>query len=281
MSKLPILSWLLLFVFKITPAFSATYTMNELVATPLDVPDTINSVVWDNTDTGYPDDDDKQTVSIGFPFQFADTVYNDVTIFTNGILKFGAIERMHRDYRNEALDSNEGDRFIAVYWDDVKEASGSSVTYGNSGSAPNRKFIVTWDNVKAFSNSLRYDFQVVLYENGDVRFRYDNNTANGESATIGLEVDDSDFVQYSYNQISVEVSFDLLFRNSLLALPQPLAQYRLDEISWDGSIDEVKDSSLNGLHGRSYSGASSAADSPAVGTTIGTCNYGEFDGANG
>ncbi|MEH6448594.1 MAG: LamG domain-containing protein [Oleispira sp.] len=271
----------ILLIFKFNVALSATYNMTELVATPLDVPDIVNTIVWDNTDTNYPDDDDKLLVNIGFPFQFAETTYTELTIFTNGILKFGNDENMHRDYRNEALDTNEGDRFIAVYWDDVEEAVGSSVTYGMSGAAPNRKFIVNWENVKAFSSTLRYDFQVVLYENGDVRYRYDNNTANGESATIGIEVDDNDFVQYSYNQVSVEVSFDLLFRNLLLTLPTPIAQYRLDEISWDGSIDGVKDSSLNTLHGQSFLGANTSDTTPALGSTIGTCNYGEFDGSNG
>jgi MSHA biogenesis protein MshQ len=258
----------------------ASYSMTELEATALDVPDSINTVVWDNTDTGYPDDDDKQTVAIGFPFQFDNTLYNNVTILTNGILKFGAIERMHRDYRNEELDTNEGDRFIAVYWDDLVDDASSSVTYGNSGTAPDRKFIVNWTNVRAYSNNLRYDFQVVLYENGDIRYRYNNNTANGQSATIGLEIDDTDFVQYSYNQVSVEVSFDLLFRNLLLTLPDPIVQYRLDEVSWDGSAGEVIDSTLNNLHGRSYSGADTDNTTPALGSTIGTCNYGVFDGSN-
>ena len=92
----------------------ASYTMTELVGTPLDIPNTVNTVIWDNTDTGYPNDDDKQTVAIGFPFQFDNTIYNNVTIFTNGILKFGAIERMHRDFRNEALATDEGNQFIAV-----------------------------------------------------------------------------------------------------------------------------------------------------------------------
>ena len=266
--------------FFINSSSHASYSMTELEATALDVPDTVNAVVWDNTDTGYPDDDDKQTVSIGFPFQFDTVQYNDVTILTNGILKFGAVERMHRDYRNEELDSNEGDRFIAVYWDDLVDDASSSVTYGSSGSAPDRKFIVNWTNVKAYSNNLRYDFQVVLYENGDIRYRYNNNTSNGESATIGLEINDSDFIQYSYNQISVAVSFDLLFRNLLLTLPSPVAQYRFDEISWDSSLDEVVDSTLNNLHGRSFSGANTDNTLPALGTTIGTCNYGTFDGTN-
>lgn len=258
----------------------ASYTMTELEGTALDVPDTINTVVWENTDTSYPNDDDKQTVAIGFPFQFDNTIYNNVTIFTNGILKFGAIERMHRDYTNEALATDEGNRFIAVYWDDLVDDASSSVTYGVLGSSPNRKFVANWTNVRAYSNNLRYDFQVVLYENGDIRYRYNNNTSNGQSATIGLEIDDSDFVEYSYNSVSVEVSFDLLFRNQLLALPAPLLQYRLDEVSWDGSIGEVVDSSLNSLHGRSFLGANTANLSPALGSNIGTCNYGEFDGNN-
>ncbi|NRA24198.1 MAG: hypothetical protein HRU08_06920, partial [Oleispira sp.] len=163
---------LFLLSFALASPAQASYTMTELVATPLDVPDTVNDVVWDNTDTAYPNDDDKQTVNIGFPFQFDNIIYNDVTILTNGILKFGAVERMHRDWKNEALDTDEGDRIIAVYWDDLVEDGSASVTYGNLGAAPNRQFVVNWTNVRAYSNNLRYDFQVVLYENGDIRYRY-------------------------------------------------------------------------------------------------------------
>ena len=259
---------------------NASYTMTELEGTPLETPDVINTVVWENTDTNYPDDDDKQTVAIGFPFQFDNIIYNDLTIFTNGIIKFGATERMHRDYTNSSLATNQGDRFIAIYWDDLVDDGSSSVTYGTLGSAPNRKFIANWTNVRAYSNNLRYDFQVVLYENGDIRYRYNNNTSNGESATIGLEIDDSDFIEYSYNTVSVEVSFDLFFRNQLLALPKPVLQYRLDEVSWDGSVNEVADSSINGLNGRSYQGANTSNVDPALGANVGTCNYGEFDGDN-
>lgn len=259
----------------------AGYVMTELEGTPLDVPSPINTVVWDNTDTNYNDDDDKQTVPIGFPFQFDDTIYNNVTILTNGILKFGDVERMHRDYINESLPTDEGDNFIAIYWDDLVDDDQSTVTYGNLGVSPNRRFIANWTNVRAYSNnSNRYDFQVVLYENGDIRYRYNNNTSNGASATIGLEIDDGDFIQYSFNAISVEVSFDLLFRNELLSLPSPLLHYRLDEASWDGSADEVLDSSLNNLHGRSFLGANTSDADPAVGTSIGTCHYGVFDGVN-
>lgn len=272
--------FILLFLLFSSTYLHAGYVMTELEATDLDVPDVSNTVTWDNTDTNYPDDDDKETVAIGFPFQFDDTTYNDATILTNGIIKFGDIERMHRDYINEGLDTNEGDRIIAIYWDDLVDDDLSSVTYGNSGSSPNRKFIVNWTNVRAYSNDLRYDFQVVLYENGDIRYRYNNNTSNGESATIGLEIDDSDFIEYSYNTISVEVSFDLLFRNELLSLPSSFLEYRFDETSWNGDPNEVIDSSLNNLDGESFLGAYVSDESPALGTSIGTCNYGAFDGVD-
>jgi MSHA biogenesis protein MshQ len=254
--------------------------MTELEGTALDIPDDITIINWDNLDTNYPDDDDKALVPIGFPFQFDNIEYNNVTVFTNGILKFLPTERMHRDYINESLPTNEGDGFIAIYWDDLVDDDDSSVTYGNLGTAPNRKFVVNWTNVRSYSLNLRYDFQVVLYENGDIRYRYNNNISNGESATIGLEIDDSDFIQYSFNASSVEVSFDLLFRNQLLALPAPFLQYRLDEVSWDSSTNDVVDSSLNSLDGRSFLGANTSSLLPAVGSNIGTCNYGSFDGVD-
>ena len=259
---------------------SASYTMTELEGTPWEVPDTVNTVVWDNLDTNFPNDDDKQTIVLDFPFQFDSVSYPALTIFTNGIIKFLPTDRMHRVYTNEQLPTNKGDEFIAVYWDDLVDDESSSVTYGTSGVAPNRRFIVSWNNVESYFGNLRYDFQVVLYENGDIRYRYNNNTSNGESATIGLEINDTDFIQYSYDSVSVEVSFDLFFRNELLALPEPIAQYRFDETSWDGSAGEVVDSGINGLNGRSFSNANTENTASALGSNIGTCHYGTFDGVS-
>ena len=261
------------------PAWSATYTMTELNGTALDNPPGATVVSWDNTDTSYPNDDDKVEVNIGFDFRFADTDYSQVRILTNGILQFGASSRMHRDWQNENLPTNQGDRFISVYWDDLVDDGPATVTYGSMGTAPNRRFVVTWDNVRAYSNSSnRYDFQVVLYENGDIRFRYDNNTANGVSATIGVEVDNSDVTLYSYNTTSVRTDFDLLFKNSLLSLPAPVISWQFDEDEWTGTAGEVFDSSGNGLNGTAIGGATTAEANPAISGSVGTCRYGDFDG---
>ena len=259
---------------------AATYTVAELLPTPLDVPSVVNTVSWENSDTAYPNDDDKRLVNIGFPFTFKDTAYTQLRILTNGVLHFGADQRFHRVYSNGSLPTSSADRFIAPYWDDLVDDAQSSVTYGMSGTAPFRSFIVTWNNVRAYANNLRYDFQVVLYENGDIRFRYDNNTANGISATIGIEVDNSDFTQYSYNSSSVRTDFDLFFKNTLLNLPNAVLEARLDELEWTGAAAEVLDLSGNGLHGTVIGGALNTNLSPALAGNPGTCRYADFNGSS-
>lgn len=271
-----LMSWLCL----LTPANAATYTVAELLPTPLDVPDAINTVSWENSDTAYPNDDDKRLVNIGFPFTLKDTSYTQLRILTNGVLHFGAEQRFHRVYNNTALPSNSADLFIAPYWDDLVDDAQSSVTYGTRGSAPFRSFIVTWNNVRAYANNLRYDFQVVLYENGDIRFRYANNTANGASATIGIELDNSDFTQYSFNSSSVRTDFDLFFKNTLLILPDAVLETSLDELEWTGVSGEVLDGSGNGLNGTVMGGARNTDLAPALTGNPGTCRYADFNGSN-
>jgi MSHA biogenesis protein MshQ len=81
--------------------------------------------------------------------------------------------------------------------------------------------------------------------------------------------------------------------NSNYAMPpsctsQIIAEYRMDEASWNGTTGEVKDSSGNGAHGtaRIANGstpvASTAGGSPAYSTASqSTCRYGEFDTSSG
>ncbi len=54
-----------------------------------------------------------------------------------------------------------------------------------------------------------------------------------------------------------------------------IANYRLDECRWNGSHDEVKDSSVNNLHGTAFNDANTVIND-GVG---GLCNMGRFDGS--
>lgn len=76
---------------------------------------------------------------------------------------------------------------------------------------------------------------------------------------------------------------NLVIEYCVITLPDPIAEYRLDEDSWDGSAGEVIDSSGNGLNGRSVNlnDLPTTDDSnPATNGDPGTCGYGEFDGTS-
>ncbi|MDZ7735440.1 MAG: DUF6701 domain-containing protein [Gammaproteobacteria bacterium] len=71
-----------------------------------------------------------------------------------------------------------------------------------------------------------------------------------------------------------------LYRCPPPPLPDSEAQYHMDETSWDGSTDEVQDSSGNDRHGTAQGGATTDDATPAIDGDPGTCGYGTFDGNN-
>ncbi len=54
----------------------------------------------------------------------------------------------------------------------------------------------------------------------------------------------------------------------------------MDEVSWNGTNNEVADISGNDIHGTSYSGAKTSFVTSAIPGNPGTCGYGDFDGSN-
>lgn len=57
----------------------------------------------------------------------------------------------------------------------------------------------------------------------------------------------------------------------------PLAQYRMDQASWNGTAGEVLDASGNGNDAQAFNGASTDGATPAIAGNPGTCRYGVFD----
>ncbi len=211
---------------------AATYSASTIAATGFD--STTTPVVWEGVDTGYPNDDDQQLVNLGFTFYLGSVAYTQVRILTNGALHFGANQGFQKDYTNEALAittsyngpgfEEPADRAILPYWDDLIATGGGSITYDTLGSGSSRRFVVTWQNIQHYGGTGDYTFQVVLYEaSGEIRFRYGAGTANGSSATIGVEVDGSDFSQYSYNTSSVSPVNDILFSPTFPAINTVIA----------------------------------------------------------
>jgi MSHA biogenesis protein MshQ len=237
---------------------------------------TANTITgWDRTCTNYQVDDDKVTLGFtgGFAFPFAGTSYTSVRVLSNGMLQFGADAGFHRTYTNTTLPAAAPGNFgggcanavpqnvIMGYWTDLNPAAGGTVTWQQKGTAPNRYFVVSWNNVPQYgtsSASSTYTFQIILFENGEFKYQYSTDSTSGSTATIGVQVSATDYTLYSYKSgYNAAGSAVRWFVAS--GAPSRLANYRFDEYSYAGVIGEVVDSTGSGHNGIAVGGAQTTA----------------------
>ena len=154
------------------------------------------------------EDDALVEVLLPFPFSFYGTTYNFVRISSNGVLLFTG-ERI--DFENLCLSpepaAGMGD-MIAPYWDDLNLAFAGVVQTEVIGEAPERVFVVEWDDVPSFANvDDRVTFEVQLHEGtGNITFLYEDVARQqgnrGSSATIGLQSESQGYaLQLGCNQL--------------------------------------------------------------------------------
>jgi hypothetical protein len=158
-----------------------------------------------------PADETAVTVNLPFEFPFYGQTYQDVVISANGYLSFdlGAVAASDR-YQNDCPFSDTlPNEMIAVFWDDLfpDSVAPPALRYVFEGAAPNRSMSVEWVNFDIFESSpcqgqcdsvqSLVQHTVVIYENGDIEFRYGprqlpiediqcGEQQKGCSATIGL-----------------------------------------------------------------------------------------------
>jgi MSHA biogenesis protein MshQ len=228
--------------------------------------------------TGYPNGDDDWADVVfpgGFSFTFGGAAYTSVRVYSNGILAFPTDNSgFHRDYTSQALPitaagtpgppggctlSAVPTRIMLVYWLDIvagtaDATTGASVRYELLGTAPNRRFVISWVNVKLYNNTTRYNFQVVLQEsaagvNGNFKYQYTTGSSTGTGATVGVQLSTTDYTQYAYNQNFIDTTLGttiLWYPANQLA--GKIAEYRFDEGLWNGTAGEIRDTSGNTQH---------------------------------
>jgi len=113
-------------------------------------------------------------VLIGFDFNFFDNTYNTINISSNGNLQFTSTLTT---FTNAVIPTAGGiNNMIAPLWDDLitTDTSGpGDVYYLTRGTAPNREFVVSWQNVRQFTTQTSENFQAVLFEgSNNIEFRY-------------------------------------------------------------------------------------------------------------
>jgi MSHA biogenesis protein MshQ len=262
----PAAAALLFALVAIAPAHASTYAFRSDTYSWESTANTIASTDWDGSCTDYPVDDDQTTLNFtgGFTFTFAGTAYSSVRVLSNGMLQFGTDDGFQRTYINTAMPAAAPGNYsrrcanatptnvLMGYWMDLKPASkyggGGTVTWQQKGTAPNRYFVVSWNSVYQYNTTVPYTFQIILFENGEFKYQYNSANTTGSNATIGVQVSSSDYTQYAYNTgyASAGTAIRWYIPSNT---PQLVAEYRMDETSWNGTVGEVQDNSTNGHDG--------------------------------
>jgi hypothetical protein len=134
-------------------------------------------------------DDDAINVPIGFSFDMFGDIYSDVWIHSNGYMSFTSnAVVLFPQFLPDPFDPN---AVIAVAWDDLNPTEGiSQVSYETVGSAPNRQFIMYYNNLSHFGagGGLTVTAQVILYEGTNIiDIVVTNIDSDGGLRTQGIE----------------------------------------------------------------------------------------------
>ena len=138
----------------ITSPLAGTYSVNTIPFAP----------VTCNANAG-PSGDDAVTgaLPLGFTFNYFGVNYTDLGISTNGNVQLGVGPYSASFSPNVIPTAGIPDNMIAPFWGDLN-ASPGQITYGTSGVAPNRQFIVCYNNVAFFNGTDFVTGQVILFE---------------------------------------------------------------------------------------------------------------------
>lgn len=165
------------------------------------------------------DDSGASSRPIGFTFTFFGTPHVNIGVSTNGYLSFGGVLT---PYENQPLltapSASSPTDLLAVFWDDLIVRSGGHIYAATIGTAPDRRFVVSWEDVDFYQGNDPMSFQAILEEaSQDVVYQYRSMVAttrgHGDSATIGIEnAAASEAVQFSYDQANVQDGLAIRFR---------------------------------------------------------------------
>jgi hypothetical protein len=131
-------------------------------------------------------------IPIGFNFYYngGSTAITEVSVSTNGFISLGSLSAPY--VQNNLTSGAVGERpIIAPLWDDMNLQSTNNLVYKTNGTAPNRVFVVEWQNARwGFgATAASISFQVKLYEGLNwIEFNYkqESGTPNAPTASIGL-----------------------------------------------------------------------------------------------
>ena len=263
----PVISAAFVLLLACAPAEAVSYDVSSVPSNW--IPSTSHTVIasW-ATGLGCPDtvgDDSLSAVlNLGFTFRFGATTYTQVRVNTNGRIQFNntycgfgtQATSSPRTYPDPLPGANMSN-VLRIYGADLDENAAGTISYASIGIAPNRIFVVTWNNVSAWreggaqnrGGGTAYNLQIQLHESGDFYYVYGisdditepTNAAMGP-AQIGWQIDSLDFALVRTGLPANNTAYRF-------TLGRPYAEFRMDDGVWNGTAGEVADSSGNGRNG--------------------------------
>jgi hypothetical protein len=205
-------------------AVPLSFTIYEVSSTvPYGGPDAFGytwrpaSYNWIEASDGMPlnlPDDGEVTIVLPFAFPYYDRASNFVRVGNNGALLFDA-QTGEVPYVNVGMNQAPDD-LLAPYWDDLDAYQGN-VYWKTVGSPPNRRVVIEWrDRPHVNGDPSAITFEIVLYENGNMVFQYqdvdfgDPGDNAGASATIGIR-GAAQSVEYSFARPSLSAQQAICF----------------------------------------------------------------------
>ena len=205
------------------------------------------------------EDDDYDSISFlgqGWNFTFYETNYSKIYVSTNGWMSFTDLGNTDEWLDGIPSQSSENVDCIALLSEDLNlddfDFGGGDVFYNFSGTAPNRYLVIEYYQAYDDSNEeLVGDFEVILYENGTIKFQYKNvNNLYRFNPIIGL--DHGDMTNYnSYNANLPLTSKAIIFVfNDLKDVNYILEFNEGDQFSW--KIDEINHTAMEKVFGSEW-----------------------------
>ena len=134
-------------------------------------------------------------ISLGFSFNYYENIYTDLFITSSGYISFDSQDLW--DQQAPIPNPTTPNNVIAPYWSpqDVNSTTSTGhVYYRSGGTTPNRWFAVEWDHVNGAQpegGDEIFTYEVILYENGDIRFQYLDMQYSGPRSCESSGIEDA------------------------------------------------------------------------------------------
>jgi hypothetical protein len=235
------------------------------------------------------DDKLSDEIDIGFTFRFGGVSFTKLRVNSNGRVQFnnnrtcgagtdngtptiytfdypdagmnysmriyGAdLDSTPRNFRDGAISTSFNPTYATSCLDDAQ----CYISVATIGTAPTRRFVITWNNVPKWVNAGliagNFNLQIILEEGGDFVYQFGlvADTQPNVPAQIGWQVNTNDF---DIKQTALPTN------NSAIryTLPRPLLQYQMEQSSWSTAAGQVIDTSGNSYHGTRMGNADTTA----------------------